>query len=199
MRRIGYLLQAKAGASRLFFALLLGVLWAPCSEAAETHVYLLRGWFGVFSTGLDAMAEELNAKGVRAEAIGHLSARATVAKIVQEQAVAKPGPIILIGHSQGANNVIEMARALGAQNISVDLLITLAPFLQDPVPANVVRVMNFYTAGWGAPLMADPSFHGKLSNFDLSSDAEVSHISIDKSPKVQSEITRAVMLISRQK
>ena len=55
-----------------------GVSWAVVAIAlllcncahAETRVYLLRGWFGVFSTGMDSMAEELRGKGIKAEAIG---------------------------------------------------------------------------------------------------------------------------------
>ena len=45
-----------------------------CSPAcADARVILLRGWFGVFSTGLDNIAEALQAKGIRAEVDGHLS------------------------------------------------------------------------------------------------------------------------------
>src|SRR5258706_14782591 len=34
---------------------------------AETRVLFLRGWFGVFSTGLDAGADTLNAQGIHPE------------------------------------------------------------------------------------------------------------------------------------
>ena len=44
-----------------------------CSPAhADSRVILLRGWFGVFSTGLDEIAEALKAKGIRAEVASHL-------------------------------------------------------------------------------------------------------------------------------
>jgi hypothetical protein len=36
----------------------IALLWSSASKA-ETRVYLLRGWFGVFSTGLDSLAAEL--------------------------------------------------------------------------------------------------------------------------------------------
>ncbi len=75
-------------------------------------MYLLRGWFGVFSTGMDELAAALNAQGAKAEAIGHLSWKATVSKIVQSRTAGRTGPLVLVGHSQGANNVIEMARSL---------------------------------------------------------------------------------------
>lgn len=167
---------------------------------AETQVYLLRGWFGVFSTGLDNLAEELKAKGIKADAIGHVAWKATVTKIVQERAAGKTGPLVLVGHSQGANNVIEMARALQDHKVPVDLLITLAPFMQDPIPANVVRALNYYQSpGWGAPLSGDTGFRGKISNIDMAGDVTTFHINIDKSSRVQAEVVREIVALSRSK
>jgi hypothetical protein len=180
-------------------ALFIGLLSCNFAQAAETRVYLLRGWFGVFSTGMDEIAAALNAQGAKAEAIGHLSWKATVSKIVQSRAAGKIGTLALVGHSQGANNVIEMARLLQTHKISVDLLITLAPFMQEPVPTNVIRVMNYYQSpGWGAPLTADRGFQGRLSNIDVGSDLKITHINIDKSAKVQAEIVRAIMALSKE-
>jgi hypothetical protein len=177
----------------------VALLWCNHAQAIETRAYLLRGWFGVFSTGLDTIADELKAKGIKAEAIGHTGWRAAVNKIVQERAAGKPGAVVLIGHSQGANNVIEMARALEAKKIPVDLLVTLAPLLQDPLPPNVLRAVNYYQSpGWGAPLTTGPGFHGKLSNVNVE-DISILHINIDKSPKVQSEIVRAVLAVAQGK
>jgi hypothetical protein len=101
-------------------------------------------------------------------------------------------------HSQGGNNVIEMARLLEREKIRVDLLITLAPFGQDPFPGNVVRATNYYhSPGWGMPLAADAGYRGKLSNINLGGDSGISHIAIDKSPKIQAEIERAIMAVSQ--
>jgi hypothetical protein len=178
--------------------LFIGLLSCNLAQAAEARVYLLRGWFGVFSTGMDELAGLLNAQGAKAEAIGHLSWKATVTKIVQARAAGRLGPLVLVGHSQGANNVIEMARLLQSQKIAVDLLVTLAPFMQDPVPANVMRAMNYYQSpGWGAPLTADRGFQGRLSNIDVGSDLTITHINIDKSARVQGEIVRAVMALGK--
>jgi hypothetical protein len=173
-----------------------------CSSAfaAETQVYLLRGWFGVFSAGMDSLAQELKAKGIRAEAIGHLAWKGTVAKIVQDRAAGKSDLLVLVGHSQGANNVIEMAQALQAHKIPVDLLVTLAPFMQDPIPGNVVRALNYYQSpGWGAPLAGEAGFRGKISNVDIGSDLGTFHINIDKSAKVQSEVAREIIALARSK
>ncbi|HKC45732.1 MAG TPA: hypothetical protein VKC64_18010 [Burkholderiales bacterium] len=172
----------------------LALLWCGCAHA-ETRVYLLRGWFGVFSTGMDTIAEELRAKGIKAEAIGHLSWRSAVSAVVKERAAGKTVRLVLVGHSQGGNNVVDMARELEPHKIPVDLLITLAPFLQEPVPANVVRAINYYqTPGWGSPLVAVPEFKGELSNIDIG-DWSTIHINIDKNPKIQAEIVRAIVAL----
>src|SRR5215470_18861198 len=132
--------------------LTVALAWCSCA-CADTSVYLVRGWFGVFSLGMDSMAEQLQAKGIKAEAIGHLEWRTAVSKIIDERGAGETGTLVLVGHSQGANNVIDMARELQQRNISVDLLITLAPYLQDPVPSNVKRALNYYQSpGWGSPL-----------------------------------------------
>jgi hypothetical protein len=137
-------------------ALLIVIALVACPTAfGQTRVYLLRGWFGVFSTGMDTIAEELRAKGIKADAIGHLEWKSTAAKIAADRAAGATGPLVLIGHSQGGNNVIDMARELEKQSIPVDLLVTVAPFMQEPVPSNVVRAINYYQSpGWGSPLVA---------------------------------------------
>jgi pimeloyl-ACP methyl ester carboxylesterase len=170
------------------------------SARAETRVLLLRGWFGVFSTGLDAVADTLNAKGIHAEVVGHLAWKTAADDILRARAQGKTDSIVLVGHSQGANNVIDMARVLEAQNVPVALLVTLAPYRQDPVPANVMRAINYYqSGGWGAPLTAGPGFRGKLSNVDVAEDSTVSHINIDKSARIQAEIAREIGAVAKAK
>ena len=116
----------------------------------------MRGWFGVFSTGLDEIADALKAKGIRAEVAGHLYWRTAVDDILRERAEGKTDALVLVGHSQGANNVIDMARMLEAKNVPVALLITLAPYRQNPIPDNVMRAINYYqSTGWEAPITAE--------------------------------------------
>jgi hypothetical protein len=177
------------------------ILLLYCGPArAEPHVILLRGWFGVFSTGLDAIADALKAKGIRAEVVGHLYWKTAADEILRERAEGKTDALVLVGHSQGANNVIDMARVLEAQNVPVALLVTLAPYRQDPVPANVLRAVNYYqSSGWGAPLTAGPGFRGKLSNVDVKEDSAISHMNIDKSARIQAEIAREIGALVKAK
>ena len=174
------------------------LLWSGTAYAAEGRILLLRGWFGVFSTGLDELVEQLKTKGLHAQAVGHAAWKAQVGQIIKDRAAGKTGLIVLVGHSQGANNAIEMARLLTEKNIQVDLLVTLAPFMQDPIPTNVLRAINYYQSpGWGAPLHADPGFRGKLSNVDVGSDLSISHITIDKSSTVQADMVREITAVFR--
>jgi hypothetical protein len=145
------------------------------------------------------MAETLQGNGIKAEAIGHLAWKSTTARILRERSAGKTGRLVLVGHSQGGNNVIDMARDLEKHKIPVDLLITLAPFLQDSVPANVVRALNYYqSGGWGSPLVADPGFKGELANIDVGSDLGIFHINIDKSSRVQTEVVGAIAALARR-
>ena len=185
--------------ARLWVGVVAVIALLYCGPArADARVILLRGWFGVFSTGLDEIADALKAKGIRAEVAGHLHWRTAVDDILRERAEGKTDALVLVGHSQGANNVIDMARMLEAKNVPVALLITLAPYRQNPISDNVMRAINYYqSTGWGAPITAATSFRGRLSNIDVEEDSTVSHINIDKSTRVQVDIVREVGAIAK--
>jgi len=182
---------------RLLVALVaLGLFAHDGALAAEPRVILLRGWFGVFSTGLDTIADQLKALGIKTEVAGHLNWSNEVADILRDRAAGHSGPLVLVGHSQGANNVIDMARSLQAYNVTIDLMVTLSPFMQNPVPANVVKAIDYYQGpGWGQPLEADRGFRGKIVNINLVDDPTISHIGMDKSTKVQAEIVQDIIAL----
>ena len=174
----------------------LGLFAHDGALAAEPRVILLRGWFGVFSTGLDGIADQLKALGIKTEVAGHLNWSNEVADILRDRAAGHSGPLVLVGHSQGANNVIDMARSLQAYNVTIDLMVTLSPFMQNPVPANVVKAIDYYQGpGWGQPLEADRGLRGKIVNINLVADPTISHIGMDKSTKVQAEIVQDIIAL----
>lgn len=175
-------------------AISLAALLASGSAQAEARVILMRGWFGVFSEGIDAMAERLRGQGMPAEAIGHLAWRAAAQRLVDERAQGKPPrKVVLVGHSQGGNNTVDIARELKAAGIQVDLIVTLAPWKQDPVPSNVLKAINYYQAGgWGSPLVGEAGFKGEIVNIDIGPEPGITHVNIDKSPRVQAEVIRAI-------
>lgn len=153
---------------------------APLPSRADTHVYLLRGLFGVFSQGLDALAQELVAQGYHAELYGWDEAQQVIALIERREVEGHEGPTILIGHSLGANAVINVANALQSQGIAVDLAVTFDATDPDPVPENVAILINFWAAdGFGEPVEASPGYTGDLENIDLSGQPGIDHTSID--------------------
>lgn len=160
----------------------------------QPEIYLLRGFGDVFSTGLDEMGERLAAQGIEAHVDSHTASGAVARTIIADARRGRLGPVILIGHSLGANGAIQIAEQLQKAGIKVDLLVSLAATGPHPVPANVRRAVNYYfkTHGWGEPLVAGAGFHGRLLNKDYSGMAEVGHFNIDKQKAVQNEILRLV-------
>jgi hypothetical protein len=76
--------------------------------------------------------------------------------------------------------------------------VTLAPFMPDPIPTNVVRAINYYQSpGWGSPIAPDRGFHGKLSNIDLADDMTIFHITLDKSARIQADISREIATLTQ--
>ena len=69
----------------------LALMWSNAASA-EAQVYLLRGWFGVFSTGLDSMAGDLRNKGINAQTVGHLAWKSTVSSIIKRHAAGQDQP-----------------------------------------------------------------------------------------------------------
>ena len=171
----------------------LAHFWITGTLAAEPRVLIMRGWFNVFSTGMDTLAGKLKDRGINAEVAGHYHWDTALNEILRERAAGNTAPIVLIGHSQGANNAVVLAHSLNAHRVPVDLLITVAPFLQHAIPGNVARAINYYQSpGWGTPIVPEPGFQGRLTNVDLASDLTIFHITIDKSSKVQEAIVREV-------
>jgi thioesterase domain-containing protein len=159
-------------------------------------VYLLRGGAGgALSTGLDQIATTLRKRGIEAMVAGHGAWRTLANRIIEDRAGRRPRPVVLIGHSLGANSIISMSRLLQSRNVRVAYMVSLAATAPQPVPSNVRRVTNYYfeTAGWGEKLVPEKGFRGVLENRDFSSAAGVSHFNIDDQPAIQSEIVRKVI------
>src|SRR5262245_43749152 len=70
------------------------------------NAYLLRGFIGVFSTGIDSLGEQLNQSGVQASVFQDDQWSELAANIRKKyRAVPQREPIVLIGHSYGADDV----------------------------------------------------------------------------------------------
>jgi len=152
----------------------------PLPTRAVTHVYLLRGLFGVFSQGIDALAAELVSLGYTSEVYGWDESQKVIDQIGSRFAAGHTGPVVVIGHSLGANATIAVATAVAPQNIPIDLAVTFDATDPGPVPENVAVLINFWADdGFGKPVSAVPGYTGQLENFDLSGEPGIDHTSID--------------------
>lgn len=159
---------------------------------ADTHVYLIRGLFGVFSLGLDDLMKELVAQGYHSEIYGWDEAQKVIDLINQRAAGGHTGPVALIGHSLGANAVVSVATSIQQQNVPVDLGVTFDATDPGQVPSNVAVFINFWAQdGFGVPVSAVPGYTGDLENVDLSGQPGIDHTTIDAmEPFHQEVITR---------
>jgi pimeloyl-ACP methyl ester carboxylesterase len=188
------------------------------------RVYVLRGFGDVFSAGMDTITEDLQEKGVVATVHRHDRWHEIGQQIVLDQATRMmgrlqarepsvgtpdpvPPPLVLIGHSWGADDCIRLARYLDEHGVRVDLLITVEAVTPPAVPSNVLRAWNIYKPGpldflpwWrGVPLKVDRPDKTRLTQIDISRDWPavdhwwVGHTDIDNLPAVQDRIVSMVM------
>lgn len=141
------------------------------SKDQRAQIYLFRGGFnGVFSTGINEMATELRARGVPAQSLSWARENSVVYDIKQKYAKGQARPIILAGHSLGAEVVLKMARKLTSSGIPVDLVIVFDALGASRVPKGVKRFVNYRASGWKnfpGDFKPDPGFKGKIVNVDI--------------------------------
>jgi pimeloyl-ACP methyl ester carboxylesterase len=170
-------------------------LWAnPAIAQSRAHVYLFRGLADVYSLGMNTLADELNARGVYATAHSHTDWKPLADQAAAAYKAGKEGPIILIGHSLGADAVMEMADYLGDKGVPVALVVPFDGTQSFPVPGNVGRVVNFTQRAY-AYMTPGPGFRGSLNNVDLSGDTTISHTTIDKVPRLHIQVINDVLAI----
>jgi hypothetical protein len=117
----------------------------PSSADSPVHAYLLRGLWDFFSLGLNTLATELQAQGVDALAISGPKWPELAAGLASAFADGSDTrPLILVGHSYGADDAVNLARTLAEQNVPVRLLYLLDATGPAPIPANVDRCVHLY-------------------------------------------------------
>jgi hypothetical protein len=152
----------------------------PNLMRSETHVYLMRGLLGIFSLGMDDLAGKLNKQGFRASVYGYEVWQTIADQIVERRRSGHTGPVVIIGHSLGANATFDAADNLNGRDVPILLAVIFDATEVRRVPANVSTFINFYARdGFGHRAVAGPGFLGELDNFDLSADGTITHTNID--------------------
>jgi hypothetical protein len=175
-------------------AMMLALGSNPGMAASRAHVYLLRGLMNIFSLGMDSLAAELNKRGVYATVHNHTEYQTLADQAAARYKAGTEGPIIIIGHSLGADAAMEMANYLGAKGVPVALVIPFDGTQSLPAGPNVGRVVNLTQRDY-AYMRRGSGFHGSLANVDVSSDPNIDHLTIDKSPRLHARAISEVLAV----
>jgi pimeloyl-ACP methyl ester carboxylesterase len=160
---------------------------AACLFAARADEYFLAG---------HGFAEELGKRGVYATVSNHSEWQSLADQAASNYKARKEDPIILIGHSLGADAVMQMAAYLNRKKIPVALVMPFDGTESFSTPSNVGRLVNLTQRKY-AYLRPGPGFHGSLANVDVSGDPSIDHINIDKSPRLHARAISEVLAVIR--
>jgi len=170
----------------------------PSIAEPRPHVYLLRGLLNVFSMGMDTLASEIEAHGIQTTVANHTQWQSYADEAAAAYKNHTQGPIILIGHSYGADDVMVMADYLAKKGVPVALVVPFDADASYSAPANVGRVLNLTQREY-AYMRPGPGFHGSLVNFDVSTDPNINHLNIDKSARLHAKVINEILAIVGKK
>ncbi len=176
--------------------------FAPPAPASNGHVYLFRGMGGQFmSRGMDMLADKINRAGIKATVHNHLFwYEPSTEAVAQYKRDPQHSPIILVGHSAGADATLYFANRLKAAGVPVALIVTFDPTRKAPdVPSNVERFVNLYQStnffGGGHVTPAD-DFRGHFASVNLKKYWEVLHVNLVKMEALQSAVFAKIVQIT---
>jgi len=129
--------------SLLVAAVFIAFLFSSGNANASGHIYLLRGLASIFSTGLDVLDQKLVQRGFTATVHGHLDYEELAREAARLQKSGK-GPIVIMGHSLGADAAIFMADKMKSLGAPVALVVTFGPTMNLVAPSNVSQVINYW-------------------------------------------------------
>jgi hypothetical protein len=167
------------------------------------NVYLLRGFIGIWSYGIDHLGEKINNAGIRAN-VYQEDQWTNVRDRIIEVYKSNPNhePLVLIGHSYGADDVVRISRDLKDQGIDVDLVITLDPVTPPEVPTNIKLCYNIYQPNAldvlpffrGVPLKPENETQMNLQNVNIRAERQdllepgTDHFNIEKNERIHGEV-----------
>jgi thioesterase superfamily protein len=158
---------------------------AATASSSQVQVDLLRGLADIFSRGMDTLTERLNRQGYSARVYSTQGWQSVAHRIADKYSRGHKEIVVIIGHSLGANATFDIANYLNQQNIPIELIVTFDATRPQPVPKNVLHLVNFFQEnGFGKQVSPSPDFKGELTNIDLTADTGLSHTTIEKSPRL---------------
>jgi hypothetical protein len=171
-------------------------------QYAYGRIIVLRGLANVFSRGMDKITEEMKARGLPVAVYNHQAWNGLAADMIAEYKTNKSFlPIIIIGHSLGADAAVVMANWLGRNGVPVRLVVCFDGVAKkDPVINTIAEVLNYYKPrGFGQEVTGSANFTGTITNIDLTKREDIDHLNIDKDPVLHDEVITKVLEIMKKK
>lgn len=161
--------------------------------ASQSHgrIFLLRGLLNVFSLGMDTLARKIRSQGLPAEVTNFTNWRGFANVLIDQYRTDKSlAPVVIIGHSLGADSSIDMANYLGSRGVPVRLVVAFdGVHAGHTVGPGIAEVINYYKSdGVGKQIKAGRGFTGRLTNVDVSDRKGIDHLNIEKSPALHAEV-----------
>lgn len=173
------------------------------NSTQQAQIYTMRGGLGgIFSRGMNHLEDTLtNDYNLQASSTVWFRGNALKRQIVQNYKEKKlQGPIVLAGHSLGANEQIRIAEELNREHIPVALLITVDPVIPAKIPSNVEHALNIYKPSF-VPMLSglrvkavDPE-RVEVDNVNIEKikAAYANHLTIDSNPVVQKLMVNQIL------
>ncbi len=154
------------------------------ATVSAEEIYFFRGGFDIFSTGMNKMAAELRSKNYNASSHSFMAWQGIANDIVRRSKEKKVSyPIVVAGHSFGADAVVEFANYLGQNGVSTDLVIGFDATKARTFTKGAKRVVNYRSSKIG-PYVKGSGFRGSISHVDVSGYG-ANHFTIEQVDKVQ--------------
>lgn len=173
---------------------------APQQKVNHGYVVVLRGLMNIWSRGMDTVAKDLEGRGVRVHLDNHRRWKEIALDLVKKYEADKSiAPIIIIGHSLGANAAVLMGEKLGQFRVPVRLMVTFDGLSHTEntsaaISYNVQEVLNFYNSKvLGIEMVPGRGFSGTIDNVDVQGVKGAGHIKLDKNPELQGRAISLVM------
>ena len=178
----------------------------PPSASVQPYGYgriiLFRGLMNIFSRGMDALEVEMKQRGLPAKVYNHSAWEPTANALIAEYKTNKNiAPIIIVGHSLGADAAIIMANWLALKGVPVSLVVTFDGVVEPSMmTAGTAQVINYYKPHtFGQQVKATRGFRGTITNIDLTDHPEIEHLNIDKIQSLHDDTILKVLEIMKKK
>jgi hypothetical protein len=159
---------------------------------SHAHVYLFRGLFPIFSSGMVEIAARLHKHGISASVYNHTEWQQVTEKITAGYKTGHLRRIILVGYSAGAGAMTKTTAQLGARGIPVKLAISLDPVWPITAAGQVDRYVNYYSSYGSHSVRRGQQFKGSVQNIDVGGTPGMGHLNLDTDVMVQGKVVNEI-------